>query len=463
MSSQGGAPEGWYPDPRDPNVELWWDGAAYTQSRAVQVIAASTVAASAAGAPVATAPAASAGTSGVTSGWYDDGQHPGKLRWFDGVVWTEHLADTTPATRGAPALVGPAKPNGLPKLALWGIVGGAVVAVTVVVVTAASLVSAGSSVPHADAATGPSLEAVDSGVSTSSCPADLVGAVESGYGPSQVWDTSVIEDALGALFPSAASCVLTVDGDTADSTAFYLYWSNPGSTLAYGLADALNAAGFGDGAGSFAYSNGSATAYIEDLPAGDPNWSEYFGGGSLVVLRGQFDGAPGKVASPSGTAPLTWEDACLFSSEEVNNLFGFLGAFEMAATSNSSNPSGIECVYEQNPDSTVNVHIQVFPYDASGTFGFATNGTAWAAPDQTQAAANACEEATAYEYLDGKLQAECSAGDTPTVLSATRLAGLVFLPTHFVVVSLTGVPGNDDLTVGMREAIALISTKSIGS
>lgn len=30
------APAGWYPDPRDPAVEYWWDGTQYTQSRPSQ-------------------------------------------------------------------------------------------------------------------------------------------------------------------------------------------------------------------------------------------------------------------------------------------------------------------------------------------------------------------------------------------------------------------------------------------
>ncbi|MEV3855746.1 DUF2510 domain-containing protein [Streptomyces sp. NPDC050095] len=33
MSSPSAPPPGWYPDPRDPSVERWWDGAAWTQVR----------------------------------------------------------------------------------------------------------------------------------------------------------------------------------------------------------------------------------------------------------------------------------------------------------------------------------------------------------------------------------------------------------------------------------------------
>jgi TM2 domain-containing membrane protein YozV len=33
MADMTTAPPGWYPDPRDPRTEHWWDGVAYTHSR----------------------------------------------------------------------------------------------------------------------------------------------------------------------------------------------------------------------------------------------------------------------------------------------------------------------------------------------------------------------------------------------------------------------------------------------
>jgi TM2 domain-containing membrane protein YozV len=51
------APAGWYPDPRDPATEYWWDGTQYTQSRPIGSAAPAIPGAPAAYAPAPYAPA----------------------------------------------------------------------------------------------------------------------------------------------------------------------------------------------------------------------------------------------------------------------------------------------------------------------------------------------------------------------------------------------------------------------
>jgi len=57
------APAGWYPDPSNPDLEYWWDGSAYTQSRPT-----GSADAPAANTPVVYAPAAYAGYRVVPAG-----------------------------------------------------------------------------------------------------------------------------------------------------------------------------------------------------------------------------------------------------------------------------------------------------------------------------------------------------------------------------------------------------------
>ncbi|HWK19930.1 MAG TPA: DUF2510 domain-containing protein [Microbacteriaceae bacterium] len=40
--------------------------------------------------------------STAAPGWYDDGQHPGRLRYWDGTQWTDHFASSLPVAERLP-------------------------------------------------------------------------------------------------------------------------------------------------------------------------------------------------------------------------------------------------------------------------------------------------------------------------------------------------------------------------
>jgi Protein of unknown function (DUF2510) len=56
----------------------------------------------------------SSGNNGPPPGWYDDAQSPGRERWWDGVVWTEHRRAGTSILRNAPGQQVAASPRACP-------------------------------------------------------------------------------------------------------------------------------------------------------------------------------------------------------------------------------------------------------------------------------------------------------------------------------------------------------------
>lgn len=106
------APAGWYPNPYDTSVELYWDGDDWTSSSRP---AGGTSTEPPAAAPVeevaeaaVEAPAAALATT--PAGWYDDGS--GRQRWWDGTIWTDSYQDVpaAPVAQDPPSPAAPAKP-----------------------------------------------------------------------------------------------------------------------------------------------------------------------------------------------------------------------------------------------------------------------------------------------------------------------------------------------------------------
>jgi hypothetical protein len=121
------------------------------------------------------------------------------------------------------------------------------------------------------------------------CPQKVISFVEGLYGPSQSQDLSAIDVSLEVTLPAGADCVLTVAGDTANSTAYYIYWSNQGAAFATSIAQTMVAAGHATDNGPLGSTEKSgADSYVYAYPADGT-----FGSADYVWFWGQFDGAPG--------------------------------------------------------------------------------------------------------------------------------------------------------------------------
>ena len=122
------------------------------------------------------------------------------------------------------------------------------------------------------------------------CPLAVISFIEGQYGPSQSQNLSVIDASLGVSLPAGALCVLTVAGDTANSTAYYIYWPNQGQAFADSVAQIMTAHGYAtDDARIGTTEKSGQDAYVTAYPSDCT-----FGSADYVEISGQFDGVPGK-------------------------------------------------------------------------------------------------------------------------------------------------------------------------
>ncbi|MBO9577989.1 MAG: DUF2510 domain-containing protein [Microbacteriaceae bacterium] len=111
-------------------------------------------------------------------GWYDDGQHPGALRWWNGVAWTD---DYHPALGDPPAVAAP-------RRAVWGWV----LAASCVAFVAVAGLSAWGIVNALDQTRGPreTIAAFDRAWETGDC-ALLRSATTTSYQTGEEWEGDV--------------------------------------------------------------------------------------------------------------------------------------------------------------------------------------------------------------------------------------------------------------------------------
>ncbi|WP_143226328.1 hypothetical protein [Actinomyces provencensis] len=269
-------------------------------------------------------------------------------------------------------------------------------------------------------------------------------------------DVSAIEKSISVKLPGEPACVLTSDWSSVGSTSFYVFWADYDESFVDTVGGAFSDAGYAIAPDGRSYSGGGTSVTIASFAAGDPNWTGDFGGDALVVLTGSFDGHPGTEASIKGKVSLNWEDACLLSLEEVNEVWQSSGY-----TFETVEPAGDDqtgCAY--STIATEHVQVQVTSYSSTGMFGWAAD-TQWAAPDQEAAATNACNAASSVDPYLGELQAVCETiHGVPTVIAADRLDALVFMPgDYFYAVGVFGIGGTDSLRVPLADTATLLSSR----
>ncbi|WP_375405908.1 hypothetical protein [uncultured Amnibacterium sp.] len=275
----------------------------------------------------------------------------------------------------------------------------------------------------------------------------------------------MLDAALAVELPDASACVLTVDGDTANSTAFYVYWPTQGASFANSVGKAFMTAGFRPSSGGRSFSSGSADAEVDTFAAHDQNWSEYFGGAQLVLLAGQFDGSPGMTASAvpgAGTgSTLTWQSSCMLTLAEVNEAWRPKGLKFTGPAAGDDDSTA--CEYSQEgQDLPVQVEFDFRPYSATGSYGWTSTGISWTAPNSTDGAKNACSAARSAASTSGGLGAICSkVGDATIVVGGTRTEAIVFRPgNYFYVVELFDIGGDDSLSEPLRRMTTQLAERT---
>ena len=295
------------------------------------------------------------------------------------------------------------------------------------------------------------------------CPQKLVQDIETAHGPAEQHDLETIDAALAVRLPTASSCVLTVEGDAEGSTFYRAYFPQQGDSFATAVKDAFSKAGYRPSTDGSSFDAGASDGRIDVLAAGDQDLSDYFGGAAVVLVSGQFDGAPGMTASPvagagSGSGSLTWRSSCMLTLAEMNAAWRSTGiAFGGPAASDDDSTA---CEYEQTGvDLPLDVDIDFRPYSATGSYGWVSLGDpSWTAPSAKEGAANACAASTSHAASTGRGTPECTrVGDARIVIGGDRTEALVFRPgDYFTVVQLLNGSGFDDSETASLEAMTKI-------
>ncbi len=300
--------------------------------------------------------------------------------------------------------------------------------------------------------------AVDA-VAARGCPAGILSDFVSNGNDPREYDLSVIDAAVGISFPGGPSCVVAFAGDTAVSTAFYVYWTDSAEAVATSAQETLADAGFIAAPDGSSFTGAGSEVNVDAYSTGSGGSIDEFGTDEVAIAHGSFDGEPGVVASVSAKARLTWESGCMLTLDELNTAWQSTGLSFVSI--GYEGESQVGCEYSTADQEHVTVDIR--PYSSTARYGWVAD-TTWTAPDAATGAANACQAASTVNYID-ELEAVCgTSGGVSTVIAADRLNALIFVPgDYFYAASVQSIGGTDALTEPLTATLDLLATRQPGA
>jgi hypothetical protein len=165
---------------------------------------------------------------------------------------------------------------------------------------------------------------------------------------------------------------------------------------------------------------------------------------------------------------LTWKSACLLSVAEVDKVMVTYGFRAGTPVPFNNDTTDAACEYDDTSlgaSSTAEVIISVRPYGDGETYGWLTDGYAstpqsWAAPDASEAAANACRAAQAWTSRNGLAGICGNVKGVPYAVDPARVEALSF-PTgkYFYIIENMGIGGNEQSTQPLVAITGLVANR----
>lgn len=159
---------------------------------------------------------------------------------------------------------------------------------------------------------------------------------------------------------------------------------------------------------------------------------------------------PPAETEPPSSAPISWQDHCFLSTDEVTELLSAYGFVSDGVGPLNDDESSTQCYYGSSGSTSSALGIDGKEYGSGGPYGFGTNHDddtvqPWTAPDATTAAANACAVVDWTSSYTGETGTCTEIADIPFVMASNRNIAMLFpAGDRFYVFTLYATDGTEE-------------------